>query len=62
MADPAAITLLTPLLLNEGSAVDIHELEWESLTFVQKATGRLPLTDAESARLRERDIRWLVLS
>ena len=49
------------LLLGPGHGAAAEELGWSRPHFLRKATGREPLTAAESARVERLGIRWLAL-
>ncbi|MFB6393607.1 maleylpyruvate isomerase family mycothiol-dependent enzyme [Polymorphospora lycopeni] len=58
---PAAAGVLTDLLLPDHGIAAVADLGWDEITFLRKATGRQPLTPAETARVEQRAIRWLTL-
>ncbi|MEV0608252.1 maleylpyruvate isomerase N-terminal domain-containing protein [Polymorphospora rubra] len=58
---PAAAGVLTDLLLPEQGIAAVADLGWDEITFLHKATGRRPLTPAETARVEQHGIRWLTL-
>ncbi|HEX5597979.1 MAG TPA: maleylpyruvate isomerase N-terminal domain-containing protein [Micromonosporaceae bacterium] len=60
LTDPAG-QLLVELLLGPGGLDVVGELGWDRLTFLYKATGREPITAAETAEVERRRIRWLAL-
>ncbi|MFJ6405585.1 maleylpyruvate isomerase family mycothiol-dependent enzyme [Streptomyces hydrogenans] len=58
---PAAADSVLELLLGPGHGAAAEGLGWSRPHFLRKATGREPLTDAESARVARLGIRWLAL-
>ncbi|MDR7328039.1 MULTISPECIES: maleylpyruvate isomerase N-terminal domain-containing protein [Catenuloplanes] len=54
---PPAVAEVGALLLGDAPV----PLGWDPLTFVRKATGRLPMTADERAAIDRREIRWLSL-
>jgi uncharacterized protein (TIGR03083 family) len=53
--------LLTQLLLGPRGLEEVRRLGWDQVTFLCKATGREPMTDAETAEAEHAGIRWLAL-
>jgi len=49
------------LLLEETPGDAVDALGWDRLTFVAKATGRMPLTDREAATVADHSVHWLTL-
>ncbi|HEX5541828.1 MAG TPA: maleylpyruvate isomerase N-terminal domain-containing protein [Micromonospora sp.] len=60
LTDPAG-QLLVELLLGPHGLDEVRELGWDRLTFLRKATGREPISAAETAEVETRGIRWLAL-
>lgn len=53
--------LLAQLLLGPRGLNGVDALGWDQVTFLRKATGREPLTDAETAEVERAGIHWLSL-
>jgi uncharacterized protein (TIGR03083 family) len=53
--------LLTRLLLGPRGLEGVRRLGWDQVTFLCKATGREPMTDAETVEAERAGIRWLSL-
>lgn len=60
VTDPAA-DLLTRLFLGPRGIEEVRGLGWDRTTFLRKATGREPMTPAETAGVERAGIRWLAL-
>jgi uncharacterized protein (TIGR03083 family) len=58
---PQAAGVVAELLVVAGGAEVVGALGWDRLTFVRKATGRVPLTAAEAEQVRRLGVRWLAL-
>ncbi|WP_345680602.1 maleylpyruvate isomerase family mycothiol-dependent enzyme [Yinghuangia aomiensis] len=53
--------LLAHLLLGPEGLAAVDVLGWDRVTFLRKATGRVPLSGAETAEVERAGIRWLSL-
>lgn len=60
LSDPAG-DLLAQLLLGQRGLTEVSVLGWDRVTFLRKATGRAPLTGAETAEVERAGIRRLSL-
>lgn len=49
------------LLLDGAGAATVRRLGWDQVTFLRKATGREPISEAEAQAVRRAGIRWLTL-
>ncbi|MEV4759493.1 maleylpyruvate isomerase N-terminal domain-containing protein [Micromonospora sp. NPDC049559] len=58
LTEPAA-RVVADLLLGGNPLGTDAPLGWDRLTFIRKATGRLPLSDAERAEIDRAGLRWL---
>ncbi|MFD1324680.1 maleylpyruvate isomerase N-terminal domain-containing protein [Micromonospora sonneratiae] len=60
LTEPAG-RLVTELLLGSDGVAAIRQLGWDRLGFLEKATGRAPISEAEHAQITGLGIRWLAL-
>ena len=60
LTEPAA-DLLAELLLGDRKLSALRDLGWDTVTFLARATGRAPLSRAETAQVERSGIRWLAL-
>ncbi|MBA9004189.1 maleylpyruvate isomerase N-terminal domain-containing protein [Thermomonospora cellulosilytica] len=58
---PQAGSVVEELLTGRSDTTARRTLGWDRATFLNKATGRLPLTAEETRRLDELDLHWLAL-
>ncbi|MFF2777560.1 maleylpyruvate isomerase family mycothiol-dependent enzyme [Streptomyces sp. NPDC058052] len=58
---PAAADALTELLLGQDQVAAFPSLGWSRTRFLRKATGREPLSEAETERVERLGLRWLAL-
>lgn len=59
---PEAASVVAGLMLPDGSAVGLAQrLDWDRATMIAKLTSRRPLTQAESAVIEAKHVRWLAL-
>jgi hypothetical protein len=58
LTEPAA-EVITDLLLGAANPSVLDDLGWRRPTFIAKATGREPLTEAERAAVDRYGVRWL---
>jgi uncharacterized protein (TIGR03083 family) len=49
------------LLLGHTDSDSVRALGWDQVTFLRKATGREPISEAERTRITEAGIHWLTL-
>jgi hypothetical protein len=56
-----AADVVSELLVGPGGFAEVSGLGWEQVTFLAKATGRVPITDGERRRIDEAGVRWLAL-
>lgn len=61
LTEPAA-EVIADLLLGAADPAVLDELGWSRFTFIGKATGRTPLTEAERAEVDRRGLRWLAFA
>ncbi|MCO5973898.1 maleylpyruvate isomerase N-terminal domain-containing protein [Actinoallomurus soli] len=58
---PEAGSVVEELLTGRSEGADRQRLGWDQATFLEKATGRQPLTPAEDRRLADMNLQWLAL-
>jgi hypothetical protein len=58
---PQVAGVVAELLVVAGGVEVVGALSWDRLTFIRKATGRVPLTAAEAEQVRRLGVRWLAL-
>ncbi|MHA6764353.1 maleylpyruvate isomerase N-terminal domain-containing protein [Streptacidiphilus sp. PAMC 29251] len=58
---PQAADLVEGLLLGPGRTAADAVPEWDRITFLRKATGRLPISAGEAGRVERSGVTWLTL-
>jgi hypothetical protein len=56
---PEAGSVVEELLTGRSDGADRRALGWDQVTFLEKATGRRPLTSAEDRQVADLNLRWL---